>query len=244
MITKAHIRYRSKILKLKNGNGVIFPGVTTITRELGWSTESLVRWANQLGLEGVDSTKYRDDKADIGTLAHALVVDRYKGIETDVSDYTKNQIDKAENAALSYWEWEKQRKIEIIFAEEPLVSEEFQFGGTLDIYARVDGFYEIIDLKSGSGIWPEHFVQAGGGYRQLATENDCQVDRVRILNIPRAETENFRDEVIADTDIYWQIFLNCLNIYRLKKEIKNGINPKKNKKAVPEKTETIQSVDK
>jgi len=207
---------------------------------LGWSTESLVKWANRLGLEGIDSAKYRDDKADIGILGHALVVDRHKGIKTDTSDYTKNQIDQAENAALSYWEWEKQRKVEIIFAEEPLVSEEFQFGGTLDIYARVDGFYEIIDLKSGSGIWPEHFVQAGGGYRKLAEENEYQVDRVRILNIPRAETENFRDEVVADTDIYWKIFWNCLNIYRLKKEIKNGL-PKANKKTAPTKKEPVSS---
>lgn len=220
MKTKAHIRYRSKVRLLKNGKGVIFPGVTTITREWGEGKESLIKWANRLGLDGIDALKYRDDKADIGTLAHAFITDHYKGIETDISDYTEKQISQAQNAALSYWNWEKQHKFEFIFAEEALVSEAYEYGGTIDIHAIIDGIREIIDLKSGSGIWPEHLVQVDGGYRRLMLENDYQVERARIINIPRAATENFTEQVIGDTDIYWEIFKNLLSIYKLKKRLR------------------------
>lgn len=58
--SKAHVKYRTK-------DKVLVPGVTTITNLL--NKPYLIKWANDLGLEGIDSTKYRDEAADIGTLA-------------------------------------------------------------------------------------------------------------------------------------------------------------------------------
>jgi len=219
MKSKGHIRYRSEVEKLKNGKGVIFPGVTTIVGIL--NKPALVKWANKLGLDGVEVGRFVDDKADIGTLGHAMITDHYKGVETDTSDYTKNQIDKAENAALSFWEWEKKHKIEPILIEEPLVSERMEFGGTADIYGKVDGVLELIDIKTGNGIWPEHYIQVAA-YGYLLAENGYKVDNYRILNIPRAETENFREELVGSISKQWLIFAHCLSIYRLRKEIKSS----------------------
>ena len=61
--SKAHIRYKLK-------DGTVVPGATTITGLL--NKPFLITWANRLGLEGIDSTKYRDAAADIGTLAHQI----------------------------------------------------------------------------------------------------------------------------------------------------------------------------
>jgi len=217
MKTKAHTQYRSKEKLLKNGKGTRFPGVTTIVGIL--DKPALIKWANRIGLEGIEVGKYVDDKADIGTLAHAMITNRLKGEDTDTSDYSANQISQSENAVLSYFEWEKSHKIEPILIEEPLVSEEFGFGGTADIYAEIDGKLELIDLKTGNGIWPEHFIQTAA-YAHLLEENGHPVDRIRILNIPRAETERFQECIVPVVDKQFEVFKHCLAIYKLRKELK------------------------
>ncbi|HDZ26357.1 hypothetical protein LCGC14_0398870 [marine sediment metagenome] len=212
MKTKAHIRYRLK-------DNTIVPGVTTITGIL--AKPALKFWANKIGLQGIEIRKYVDDKADIGTLAHAMVTDYLKGDKTNTDDYTKNQIGQAENAALSFFEWEKKYKIEPILIEKPLISEKYGFGGTADIYAKVDGVLELVDLKTGKGIFDEMRYQVSA-YKELLIENGYPVDRVRILNIPRTENESFVDEIVRNCNIGFKIILSCLSIYNLKKEMKRG----------------------
>lgn len=210
--SKAHIRY-----KLKSGE--IVPGVTTVLNLL--AKPALVPWANKMGLQGIDTSKYVDDKAAIGTLAHAMITDKLTGKETDTTDYSKNQIDLAENSCLSFWEWEKDHKIEnVIFVERPFVSEAHRFGGTLDIYAVVNGKREIIDLKTGSGIYDEHIYQVAV-LKVLLEENGFPVAATRVVNIPRAETEAFGERVISETEnrVGWEIFRNLLSVYYLKKEM-------------------------
>ena len=209
--SKAHIRYRT-------ADNTIVPGVTTVLGLL--NKPALVPWANKLGLQGIDVGKYVDDKASIGTLGHAIVTDKLMGLETDTGDYSKNQIDLAENCALSFWEWEKENHIEdVYFCERSLVSEAHCFGGTLDIYAKVNGRKEIIDLKTGNNLYPEHGYQLAA-LRKLLEENGYHVDATRIINIPRSESESFLQKVMTthENDTGWEIFKHLLAIYQLKKD--------------------------
>jgi hypothetical protein len=169
MKTKAHIRYKTK-------EGKIVPGVTTILGIL--NKPALIPWANRLGLEGIDVGKYVDDKAEIGTLAHALATDHLTGLETDTSHYDAHQIDKAENAALSFFSWLDKNQIEPLSVEAPFVSEELLFGGTVDIFGKLNGKQVLVDLKTGSGIWPEYGYQIAA-YAKLLEEQGFKVDEWR-----------------------------------------------------------------
>ena len=211
MKTAAHTRYR-------NNAGKIVPGVTTPLGLL--AKPALVPWANRLGLQGVDVTKFVDDKAAIGTLGHAYSTDHLMGVETDTSDYDQNQISAAQNAALSFFKWLDTHPITPILIEGQLVSEEYQYGGTADIYCLHDGLYELIDLKTGSGIWPEMTYQMAA-YAHLLKENGFPLDQCRLLNIPRTEDESFVEKIYPDKDLYWgwEVFKSCLNIYQIKKEL-------------------------
>lgn len=212
MKSKIHTPY-----KLKDGTRV--PGVTTITGQL--SKPALIDWAWRLGCAGQDYKKFRDDKAEIGSLCHRMILDYFKKEKTDTSDYSKNQIDQAENSFLSFLEWEKNHKIEPILIEEPLVSEEFKYGGTLDLFGKVDDEYEITDFKTGSGIYKEMFYQVGGGYNRLIREKvHNSIQKIRILNIPRTEDESFREEVKTNLEEYWQAFYHLLQFYYVDKELK------------------------
>ena len=111
--TKAHTRYYTK-------DGKQVPGTTTVLNLL--NKPQLVKWANNLGLQGIDSSKYRDKAADIGTCAHLLVQCHLSGEKPDLSLFSKDTIDQAENALISFFEWEKSHEIKPIELEKPLVS--------------------------------------------------------------------------------------------------------------------------
>ena len=215
---EAHTRYRL-------ADGSIVPGVTTITgSQLGWNKNALINWANRIGLEGISANKYKDDKAEIGTLAHAMVTDWLQGLKTDTSDYSKNQIESAENSAISFFEWAKEKPIKPIVIEKPFVSEKYKFGGKPDIYAQINEHLELIDLKTGSGIYEEMIIQVAA-YENLLVENGFKIDAVRILNIPRTEDERFMEQIVGKEQrkVAWEIFLNCLNNYNLRRLV-NGRN--------------------
>ena len=147
------------VYKLADGTRV--PGVTTITGELGWAKETLCKWHNKMGIAGVDTGKYVDEKADIGTLAHAMITDDLVEKLTVTDEYSQYQIDQAENSYLSFCEWRRTHKIKVIAVEMQMVSELLRFGGTMDILAEVDDILELIDLKSEPFVMqkmPEYFM--------------------------------------------------------------------------------------
>lgn len=211
-VSKAHTRY-----KLADGTAV--PGATTITGLL--NKPFLITWANRLGLEGIDSTKYRDEAAAIGTLAHAMVQAHLQQEVLDVSQYAPNQIDLAENAILSYLEWEKNHTVEPIVCEIPMVSESKKYGGTVDCYCRLDGIPTLLDFKTGKAIYDEYFVQLSA-YEMLLRENGYPVEDRKILRIGRDENEGFEERSVATSVIpdYFGVFESLLNVYYLKKKLK------------------------
>jgi len=210
MKTEAHVRYRNKA-------GKVIPGVTTITGIL--NKPALVKWANNLGLQGIDSTKYVDNLAEVGTLAHYLIMCHLMGATPDTSNCSEKQIDQAENCVLSFLEWEKAHHLEPILIETPLVSEAYQFGGTLDCYAKLDGSLALIDFKTGKAIYPEMIYQLAA-YRQLLFDNGYGVNNARILRIGRDEDEGFEEKQRHSLDNEWEIFKDCLDIHRRQKEVR------------------------
>lgn len=208
---KAH-----QIYKLADGTRVV--GVTTVTGVI--NKPFLVPWANKLGLQGIDSTKYVDEKAAIGTLAHEMVVCYLTNTEPDLSDYTPNQIDLAENAVLKFYTWEENNDFELIYAEKSLVSEQYRYGGTIDLYGILNRRKTLLDLKTGKAIYSEHHTQVGGGYENLLKENGDEVEDVRILRIGRDDGEGFDDISVPNRDLHWQKFLACLEIYNIDKQLR------------------------
>lgn len=207
---KAHTRYRNK-------DGKIVPGATTILGVL--NKPALVKWANNLGLQGIDSTKYVDVMAKIGTLAHYMVESYLKSIEPDTSSFSKDEIDKAENAVLSFFEWERHNQLEPFLLEKQLVSEQYQFGGTVDCYCKLNGKYTLLDFKTSNAIYAEHIIQLSA-YKQLLRENGYKVDEVRILRIGRTEDEGFEERKETNLSNHWTLFEHLLEVYRLQKIIK------------------------
>jgi len=209
---KAHIIY-------KNKEGKRLPGTTTILGVL--NKPLLVPWANKLGLQGINVRDYVDDKADIGTLVHEMMFCDLKGIDVDCDYYTKIQIDIALNSFKKYLEWKKQHTIEPLVLEEPMTSEHYQYGGTIDNYCLLDGIPTLIDYKTCKALYPEHFIQVCA-YRQLLRENGYKVKNCAILRVGRVEMEGFEFQEIHKKKIAlcWKMFKYCLGIYNLQKQLR------------------------
>ena len=209
--SRAHTRYYL-------ADGTLVPGATTISGLL--NKPALVKWANNLGLQGIDSTKYVDKAANVGTLIHALVEGHITGKTVDTSDFTALEIELAQNGFYKYLDWEKQHKVEPIFNEKQFVSEKYRYGGTLDFYCKVDGKYTLVDFKSGKGIFNEHFLQVSG-YANLLKENKYRVDQIMILNIGRNGDEPFQHREIPPTTYkkYFDMFKALVKVYYIKKEL-------------------------
>lgn len=208
-IAKAHIRY-------KTSDGTIVPGATTITGLL--NKPYLITWANNLGLEGIDSSNYTDEAAKIGTLAHAMIQADLQGEEIDKAQYSPIQVDLAENALISFFEWKSHHKIEPIHCEVPFVSDRMKYGGTVDCYCMLDGKPTLLDFKTGKAVYPEYFVQLAA-YAELLRENGYEVAETRILRVGRDATEGFEERSVADTRKWFDIFRHLLDVYYLKKEL-------------------------
>ena len=210
MPIKAHIRY-------KNKNGDIIPGTSTIANML--DKPALAPWANKLGLKGIDSNAYSREMAAIGTLAHAMIMAELKNEKLDTSDYSQEQINKAENSFLSWLEWRKGKELSPLLLETPLVSETWQFGGTPDFLGLIDNTLVLADYKTG-GIWREAYIQTCA-YRQLAIENNYPAaDKILILGIPRTEDEKFQEVSYTSFDNGWNVFVLLKQVYEQLKEIK------------------------
>lgn len=210
--TKAHRVY-------KTADGLIVPGVTTVLQIL--NKPALVKWANNLGLQGIDSSRFRDKMADIGTLAHLMILDFFKQQKSDYSEYSPDDIDKAENCLISFYNWVNENDVKPIDVEVRFVSELYRYGGTVDLYCWLNEIPTLVDFKTGKGIYEEMFIQVAG-YRQLLAEHRKQVEQVRILRIGREESEGFEDHKVSNLDDYWNIFFYSLNIYNLKNKIKKA----------------------
>ena len=207
MKTKAHISY-------KNKQGQSVPGVTTVLGVL--AKPALIHWAWKLGIEGQDYRKYRDKMADIGTLAHYLIMCHLTGETPDLSEYSKADIDKAENCILSYFEWERSHKPEPIIIEKPLVSIKYQFGGTPDLVARINGTTCLVDFKTSKAVYEEMIYQLAA-YSQLVSENGHKTQKAILLRIGRDEDEGFEEREIIDLSNEWEIFKCCLQLYNFRK---------------------------
>lgn len=204
------------VYKLSDGTRV--PSVTTILGEL--AKPALIDWAWRLGTQGINYREYRDALADVGTLAHRMILDHLRKEGSDASSYSPDIVTLAESCFASFLAWEKANKLEPVMLETPLVSELYRYGGTSDFLGYVNGHLTLLDFKTG-GIWPEHFFQLSA-YSALVNEHRSElgpIEQYIILGIPRSEGETFVAKFRTALAAEWDIFQAALKIYQRKKDL-------------------------
>jgi hypothetical protein len=209
---KAHQRYLTK-------DGRPCVGVTTALKMQ--NKPHLITWANRLGLEGVDVNKYLDVLSNVGTLTHLLVEHNIKGTEPDLTDCCESDFNIACTSLKKFLDWKENNDFELIASELQLAHDDLQYGGTCDIYAKVNGKKCVLDIKTAKACYSEQRTQVVA-YKKLLEFNGYEVDECRILRIGRDENEGFEDVLIGAHELHWERFKACLALYWADKNLERA----------------------
>lgn len=217
--TKAHQRYRLKPTE-SYPKGEIVPGVTTIIgNQLAWNKNVLIAWARREALAGRDPDKIRDDAADSGTCTHYLIQCHIESVKPDTSQFTADQIGKAETGFIAFLDWEKENALEYLHLEFPVISHEYRYGGLVDIIARKNGSKWMLDIKTGNNLYPEHIVQLAAYNHAYEEQEQLQVHEWHLLQLSKKDG-SFQHHKILGPKIAqgWAVFRRLRELYDLQKE--------------------------
>lgn len=205
--TKAHQVYKTSESK-------IVPGASTISK-IGEDQGFLINWAWKQGVAGEDYKKTTDKAGNIGTVAHFLITCHFKGLVPDFSEFAPATVDKGRfvfNKFLKEWQ---DHKFAYVDNELELVSDDFLYGGTLDLLARdTDGKLVLIDIKSSPRVYGNFYRQVAA-YENLWNEGnpDKLIDRCLIFRHGKEDPKDTEVRRVYKTDLHFEIFQRQLDLY-------------------------------
>lgn len=208
---KGHIIY-----KLKDGTRI--PGASTIAK-IGEDATYLLSWANDLGRQGLDHNKVREEAADAGSVCHFLIECYLRKQTPDLSEFSPTCVESARRGYEKFLEWWIGEDLTLVESEKSFVSEQHGYGGTLDIIAKDDkDRVWLADMKTSKRIYTPHLSQLAG-YEQLWNEHNPEqkIDKCYIIRVDRTESEDFEARPVYDTPKYFRYFLAQLSLYNIKK---------------------------
>lgn len=156
--------------------------------------------------------------ADIGTQVHEWIeayIDSSFGLCDSPADPVNEHIKNSVNQFLA---WEEENEVEWLVAEQRIYSRKYGYAGTMDSEAIVKGKFTLVDLKTGSGIYPEMFMQVAAYAKARQEENGQKHDQLCILRIPR-DGDSFEYVVDKRINKHFKGFLGCRAAYLWKKEM-------------------------
>ena len=214
--TKLHQRY-------KTSSGKVCPGVTTlIGGQLGWNGAVLQAWTRKCCMNGDDPTLISKDAADSGTAGHLLIECYIKGTEPDLSAFTESQISRGRVAFEAFKGWNSKQSFKFVHTELSVVSELFEYGGSIDLIAQDGDDLVLIDIKTSKSVYPEHILQLAAYSTAFREQEGKCITSYHILQLSKTGG-GYSDHIIspAKISVAWQAFLCCRKLYDLQKLIKD-----------------------
>ena len=99
----------------------------------------------------------KEEAGDIGTAVHNYLetyikakINWEKTPDMPVNEQVKKGI-------VAFIKWARENKVQFISSERKVYSRKFEYAGTLDMEAIVNGKLAVVDFKTSSGIYPEYF---------------------------------------------------------------------------------------
>lgn len=207
----------------RNKAGKRIPSVTTILsrfKEAG----GLVHWAWDLGIQGLDYRKVRDDAAGAGTLAHAMVEADIRGLpQPEMNGNDPETWGKALSAYDAYQRWRQQTQLKPEHTEVSMTCECHQIGGTLDTIL-VQGKRSMGDWKTANSVYAENLCQLAA-YKHLWEYNNPgqPIDGgFHLLRFSKAGGD-FAHHFWPNLDEAWEAFEHMRCLYDLMARLKERV---------------------
>lgn len=191
---------------------------------ISWSANMAVEYICEHISELISGTREEQDKI----LAEAKSAHRKKkekagdwGTErhAEIENYIKSGIKK--DTIKPFIEWAENNKVKFLESEKHIYSKTHFLGGIVDIVCEIDGEKWIVDIKTGSGIYPEHFAQMAGYEIMLNEMGYPKIKGHIVLNLKK--DCSFQEKRSISNEDAKNFFLACVQVYRLQEKFKNQI---------------------
>lgn len=204
--TKAHQIYRTS-------DGKIVPGGSTISK-IGEDQGFLINWAWKQGCAGEDYKKLTDKAGDIGSVAHFLITCYFGNLTPDLSAFSQDVIDKGKFVFDKFINEWNERGLVFESNEIQMVSDQYKYGGTLDIIARDQNNKVIlIDIKSSPRIYGNFYRQVAA-YANLWDESNLEkIDKCFIFRHGKEDPDDTQVSRVYKIPLHFEIFLRQLDLY-------------------------------
>jgi hypothetical protein len=200
------------------------PSVTTITGARKTGVEGLLVWANRLGQEGKSHKDEREKAADAGSRAHSMVENAIHGLDPlEGLPAVEPEIHEKAIKGFEAWEsWSRVMHVDYLCTEQPMVSEEYLYGGTPDAIGVVNHQVALLDWKTSNAVYGDHIIQLAA-YRHLWDERPAAlpIETCYLLRFGKEMGDyHVHAYPLEVLDIGWQAFLSLRDLYDLDKKLK------------------------
>ncbi len=235
-------------------DGKKMTGVTTILGVIAkpmliaWAANEVERYIKTNCIRSNDDMGYlvSDSQLETARKAHAQKKTKagdwgslvHKAIEIWIAtkEVPKSVIIKGEEfiveddhrVAIQYFiDWAEANKVKFLASEERVFSRELFVGGTIDFICEIEGDTWIGDVKTGSGIYPEHFFQTAGYQKLLAdmalTDNGMPVNIKGHIILNCKKDGTFEEKRSVSNEDNMKAFLSAFELYKIKQKVDNNL---------------------
>lgn len=162
----------------------------------------------------------RDEAAARGTDVHHLAEKLVHGEEIQVPEHLTEHVN-------GYVKWLDEWQPEPIWTERPVASRKWQYAGTFDLIANMQGETWLLDVKTSRGVYGDTSLQlASYANAEFLLDDDGQeqplphIDRLGVIHVTASGTELYP---VADPDAAWKDALHVFWVAKAADRIKNQI---------------------
>ena len=165
--------------------------------------------------------KKSTDAADKGKFVHEWCESYIKGEDPKLPVNTELR-----NAVSKFLEWVNTNNVEFLETEKIVYSQKYNYAGTLDFIAKVNGKIMLGDFKTSTGIYDEYFFQTSA-YQQAYLEEypDKKIEGNIIVRIGKDATLELKESYDYEKNI--KAFMGALALYNRIQELKDESYKKK-----------------
>lgn len=155
---------------------------------------------------------------DVHEIVELLITGQIEGNKGVFTEYMKHENPQVQH----FIDWAVKNKVKFIATEEHLYSKKWWVGGICDFLCEIEDELWLGDIKTSSGIYPEHFFQTSA-YQKMYQEMGLHQNFKGNVIVCLKKDGTFEEKRSISNEDNLLAFTSALNLYRVQEKIKSNI---------------------
>lgn len=159
-------------------------------------------------------TQRKQETADIGSMVHKWIEDfiNKENPELPINSQLRGAVE-------NFLQWKDKHKVEFLLSEQMVYSKKYNYSGTLDFIAHIDGNLFLGDIKTSNAIYPEYWIQLAA-YGEARSEEFPSEDYKHQGIIRISRDGSFEFKTAENKDACFEAFLHAKGLYEWQQMMK------------------------